>query len=268
MLVVLVRSSQTCVVVVVVGSVPSIRTIPLEPSDSEDAHQALLYDVSLPPALYPPPSFPRFLRTPANPRLRVDERRPPPSRKVHFALPLSRAFFLLRLSLSKLTSLRLHAQYPNTPLLLVRSSTGMFFVPSFLHRRSLEPALSVLQAHIPSPSTSSSFPSSPNATGLLVHTFSNGGCFQLRAIDRVYRAEKKEPEGIPAQAFVFDSCPGDTNLATSITAFTTSLRSPVLRFPAVAFVTLFYGLSKLYNLCVLCFFLPSFFLPSSLFRPI
>lgn len=83
---------------------------------------------------------------------------------------------------------------------------------------------------------------------ILVHTFSNGGCLSLMRVDELFRAssfgcidpsahEKSTGAanfsgGIPAQGFIFDSCPGTTSLPIFVRAFTAAIPSLWLRIPA------------------------------------
>ncbi|KAG9111566.1 hypothetical protein FRC07_008042, partial [Ceratobasidium sp. 392] len=81
---------------------------------------------------------------------------------------------------------------------------------------------------------------SPKSSGLLVHTFSNGGAVTLSSVAR-YLAEASHlsptSSALPAQVLIFDSLPGIVDLRIAMTAFTTSIRSPTIR----ALAKLYYG---------------------------
>ncbi|CAE6444798.1 unnamed protein product, partial [Rhizoctonia solani] len=69
-------------------------------------------------------------------------------------------------------------------------------------------------------------------SGLLVHTFSNGGALGQTSLARTIAESlplKATTPALPAQAFIYDSLPGILNLRVTALAFTAPIRSPALR---------------------------------------
>ena len=163
------------------------------------------------------------------------------------------SFWRARTRSARLTSLRL-SQFPQTDILLLRSHQTSFYRPSSYIRKALSPAAEHLRSTYPSARPGKDSP-------ILVHIWSNGGCLGLRALNEMMMKaeigseEAKRPllaaegrSGIPARAFIFDSCPGLSTLQATILAFTAPLRSRFTRWPATALVTLVYAIGKLYSL--------------------
>lgn len=144
-------------------------------------------------------------------------------------------------------------QFPAATLLLIRSRQSHFYRLRASQLASFQPAASIIRSRAPSALPG---PSNP----ILVHTFSNGGCFGLRTVNELFEQPAAKGElqplleekgkGLPARAVVFDSCPGDTDLRISIRAFTAPLRSLWTKIPASALVAFFYAFAKLSNLFV------------------
>lgn len=155
-------------------------------------------------------------------------------------------------------------QYPDATILVLRLGQRSFYRSSSHLHRTYEPAVAYLRARFPS---ATSGPTSP----LLVHTFSNGGCTTLKAVDELLQAsatdveQEREPlvtkgarGGVPARAIVFDSCPGRTStLRTTLAAFTAPFKTWWTRWPATVLISALYALLKLKERCAELCFCPS-----------
>ena len=149
------------------------------------------------------------------------------------------------------------SQFPAATLLLVRSRQSHFYRLRSSQLASLQPLASLIRTRAPAALPG---PTSP----VLVHTFSNGGCFGLKTLNELFEHGGKgetqrllgEGRGLPARAVVFDSCPGDTDLRITVRAFTAPLRSLWIKVPASALVAIFYAFAKLANLCVFLLLAP------------
>ncbi|BGO98833.1 hypothetical protein RTG_01033 [Rhodotorula toruloides ATCC 204091] len=142
--------------------------------------------------------------------------------------------------------------YPSSTLLVVRSNQRDFWQTAAF-AKTLSPAVDVLRK-------GATYPAGPSSR-LLVHTFSNGGCLTLKQLNELLRSSpssangsadsepllKKHSPGIPARAFVFDSCPGLSTLSSTMAAFTAPIKSAFLRYPAMAVVAMVYGVLRLYG---------------------
>ncbi|BGP47487.1 hypothetical protein JCM10450v2_003339 [Rhodotorula kratochvilovae] len=139
--------------------------------------------------------------------------------------------------------------YPTSAILLLRSSEADFFRSSTLVR-ALSPAVDVLRAR------TSGYTAGPSS-GLLVHAFSNGGCLTLKTLNELLRAEGKTSDAqplvaaakqLPARAVVLDSCPGLQNFRGTIAAFTAGVKSPFVKVPLVAILTVVFGALRLWDI--------------------
>ncbi|BGP39390.1 hypothetical protein JCM10449v2_003328 [Rhodotorula kratochvilovae] len=139
--------------------------------------------------------------------------------------------------------------YPTSAILLLRSSEADFFRSSTLVR-ALSPAVDVLRAR------TSGYTAGPSS-GLLVHAFSNGGCLTLKMLNELLRAEGKTDDAQPlvaaakqllARAIVLDSCPGLQNFKGTIAAFTAGVKSPFVKVPLVAILTVVFGALRLWDI--------------------
>jgi len=117
--------------------------------------------------------------------------------------------------------------------------------------------------------------------GVLVHVFSNGGCMSLKwlnqELEKSSAGEVKEtdttektrllsqesttnpsltasspstPLPLPAQAIIFDSCPGRSSLLVTMRAFSAPIRSKLLKLPTMGLLAILHSLITLYNLSV------------------
>ncbi|KAK4047934.1 exocyst subunit [Microbotryomycetes sp. JL201] len=158
------------------------------------------------------------------------------------------------------------AMYPGASVMVVQTHQTAFYRSSNALRRNLEPVVAHIKAEYPDARPDHRSP-------ILVHTFSNGGCFALSAVNELLSKEKAKqtiassetddliqgqengvdsPQGVPARAFIFDSCPGTSNLTIMIRAFTAPIRSLWLKLPASGIVAVAYLIGKLICLQVAC----------------
>ncbi|KAG0658291.1 hypothetical protein C6P46_005842 [Rhodotorula mucilaginosa] len=135
--------------------------------------------------------------------------------------------------------------YPNTTVVLVRSNPIDFFRRARFVE-AIQPAADLLRARV----NGLAGPKSD----LLVHTLSNGGCLTLQELNEQLLRRPgaatgvATTRGIPARAFIFDSCPGLSTLKSTIRAFSAGIRNPVVKYPAVAAITLMYGVLRLWSM--------------------
>ncbi|KWU43284.1 DUF829-domain-containing protein [Rhodotorula sp. JG-1b] len=140
--------------------------------------------------------------------------------------------------------------YPTTTVVLVRSNPIDFFRRARFVE-AIQPAADLLRARVHGPAGPKS--------DLLVHTLSNGGCLTLQELnEQLLRGREKgvsspaatvaTTRGIPARAFIFDSCPGLSTLKSTIRAFSAGIRNPVVKYPAVAAITVMYGVLRLWSM--------------------
>lgn len=137
--------------------------------------------------------------------------------------------------------------YPNTTVVLVRSNPIDFFRRARFVE-AIQPAADLLRARV------NGMKAGPKSH-LLVHTLSNGGCLTLQELnEQLLRrgtatgVATTTRGGIPARAFIFDSCPGLSTLKSTIRAFSAGIRNPVVKYPAVAAITLMYGALRLWSI--------------------
>ncbi|GAA6056047.1 hypothetical protein JCM3770_006998 [Rhodotorula araucariae] len=137
--------------------------------------------------------------------------------------------------------------YPTSAILLLRSSEADFFRSSTLVR-ALSPAVDVVRAR------TSGYTAGPSS-GLLVHAFSNGGCLTLKTLNELLRADGKTGDAqplvakeLPARAVILDSCPGLQNFTGTIAAFTAGVKSPFVKLPLVAVLTIVFGALRLWDI--------------------
>ncbi|GAA5916646.1 hypothetical protein JCM6882_001570 [Rhodosporidiobolus microsporus] len=155
--------------------------------------------------------------------------------------------------------------YPTSAILLIRSNQRDFYSLGNRLARSLAPAVDLLRAHASTGATDDARIAGPQSK-ILVHVFSNGGSLTLKELNELLRrpssstkstaadgqpllASAKTPfEGVPARAIVFDSCPGHSTLRLTLRAFTAPIKSPLVKYPAMAVFTLLYGVTALWDI--------------------
>ncbi|KAM0789137.1 hypothetical protein ACM66B_003190 [Microbotryomycetes sp. NB124-2] len=152
--------------------------------------------------------------------------------------------------------------YPQATVLVVQTHQTAFYSSSHKLKTNLKPVVEHIRQEFPLVKAG---PESP----VLVHTFSNGGCFGLSAINQLLldddqgsRTGQDTQErqgllqggdeeddivtrGMPARAFVFDSCPGSSSLKIMIRAFTAPIRNMWLKVPASGLVAIAFLVGKL-----------------------
>ncbi|CAE7117930.1 unnamed protein product [Rhizoctonia solani] len=116
--------------------------------------------------------------------------------------------------------------YPGATQILVRTHQSYFWKNEAANRASVSPAIKLLRdAGINEHTTA-------ERSGLLVHTFSNGGALVQTALARAIAdslPSNATTPALPAQAFIYDSLPGMLDLRVTALAFTAPIRSPILR---------------------------------------
>ncbi|UPK95652.1 hypothetical protein LCI18_006587 [Fusarium solani-melongenae] len=123
--------------------------------------------------------------------------------------------------------------YPSSPILLVKSTSKLFFNPPLL-RKAVEPMVPAVKACLPAdPSSSSSNPS------LLIHMLSNGGSSSISTLYDAYAVSAGENEDphLPPHVTICDSCPGEAS-ASGLVAFVQVGLSSVQRLVATPFIYL------------------------------
>ncbi|KAF8599236.1 hypothetical protein BDV93DRAFT_526185 [Ceratobasidium sp. AG-I] len=124
-----------------------------------------------------------------------------------------------------------HQMYPSAAQILIRTHQKYFWKGEAAQRAAISPAMKLLRDSGISPNNVA------ESSGLLVHTFSNGGALAETSLANCL-AESAFPaadstssshSALPAQAFVYDSLPGVLSLGITITAFTAPIRSAPLR---------------------------------------
>ncbi|QRW19637.1 hypothetical protein RhiXN_01043 [Rhizoctonia solani] len=116
--------------------------------------------------------------------------------------------------------------YPGATQILVRAHQSFFWKGEAANRASVFPAIKLLRDAGINEHTAA------EKSGLLVHTFSNGGALAQTSLARII-AKSLPPDAttsaLPAQAFIYDSLPGILDLRITILAFTAPIRSPIFR---------------------------------------
>ncbi|KAF8707707.1 hypothetical protein RHS03_03579, partial [Rhizoctonia solani] len=115
--------------------------------------------------------------------------------------------------------------YPSATLIIVRAKPNYFWSNETTRKAAVFPVVKLLRdAGIHENTVARS-------SGLLVHTFSNGGALNEttlgRAITDTY--PPTNTPAIPAQALIYDSLPGVLNMRVTLLAFTAAIRSPAFR---------------------------------------
>ncbi|KDQ59158.1 hypothetical protein JAAARDRAFT_175911 [Jaapia argillacea MUCL 33604] len=142
--------------------------------------------------------------------------------------------------------------YPDATQVLVRCERSVFSRTEVAKQESMIPVAEVLEdlGYIPSSVRTKPDPATPDVDeagnrSVLVHAFSNGGGYQLSTLSRVLAKRKIERLSPIANALILDSCPGSGGVSTSVTAFTSHIRNPFIRYPSAILVWLFFSSSHL-----------------------
>ncbi|KAF8903733.1 hypothetical protein CPB84DRAFT_726369 [Gymnopilus junonius] len=143
--------------------------------------------------------------------------------------------------------------YPESTQVIVRSEPSYFWSSKKARITSIEPVVETLEALGCLPPAQSSSASkvlrradvqplfSNPAPSILVHTFSNGGAWQLATLSellssRTYPHTTKLSPG----ALILDSCPGDGGVEGTINAFSGLIHNPILRHLVTFIIRLLY----------------------------
>lgn len=137
-------------------------------------------------------------------------------------------------------------QYSNTTIILVQSEPSFFWSIEFMQHKVLGPVVEILEAVGCIPPSQRCFRrkdlqhSTPLAQHrVLVHVFSNGGCFQLITLAKLL--SKRQIEGASTTCgIIFDSCPGSGSFRGSQRAFSSVITNPIARFLVKIMVALLF----------------------------
>ncbi|CAE6537685.1 unnamed protein product [Rhizoctonia solani] len=134
--------------------------------------------------------------------------------------------------------------YPGATQILVRTHQTHFWKSESANRASVFPVIKLLRDAGISEHTTA------EKSGLLVHTFSNGGALSQNTLARAIAGSlpsNATTSALPAQAFIYDSLPGILDLRITTMAFTALIRSPALRSLAKPVAGLIYILGSVWR---------------------
>ncbi|KAH7330727.1 hypothetical protein B0J17DRAFT_771925 [Rhizoctonia solani] len=129
--------------------------------------------------------------------------------------------------------------YPFATQIIVRAHASYFWGSEATRRAAVSPVIKLLRDAGIHESTMA------DSSGLLVHTFSNGGALNETALARAIadtRSPSTKTPAIPAQALIYDSLPGVLNIRVTVLAFTATIRSPAFRAIAKVLLGILYVL--------------------------
>ncbi|KAJ2918164.1 hypothetical protein MD484_g2257, partial [Candolleomyces efflorescens] len=152
--------------------------------------------------------------------------------------------------------------YPGAAKIVIRTDAPFFIQTTGRKRANLAPVVQALEAlgcvppvpgkgkpHQNGAPLDSSL--SNSTSGILVHTFSNGGSWHLAALSSLFQDSFKEAgyptHNLPPTAMILDSCPGIDGLEGSKRAFVNAIRNPIIRYLASALVTIFYLIATFFE---------------------
>lgn len=119
------------------------------------------------------------------------------------------------------------ALFPQATHVIVQQNLRGMWLPAKFAERKLLPLVRVLA------DAGVDWNKPAASRGLLVHTFSNGGCWRLVLLGRVLRKlsyqQSLQDTQLPPTALIFDSCPGRMSFRPTLRAVTASLPSRVLK---------------------------------------
>ncbi|KZV94256.1 hypothetical protein EXIGLDRAFT_767317 [Exidia glandulosa HHB12029] len=135
--------------------------------------------------------------------------------------------------------------FPHATHIILEQNMGGFWMPRSMREKELAPVADLL-VHSgidwANPSTS---------RGLIVHTFSNGGCFRLVQLIGLIRKLHPSPQRLegplPPTAMIFDSCPGRASLILVHRAMAASISNPILKALFTLFFVPAYGVRWVIN---------------------
>ncbi|KAJ9635006.1 uncharacterized protein PV06_08633 [Exophiala oligosperma] len=134
------------------------------------------------------------------------------------------------------------SMFPHSPILLLKQDgPDLFWKPTFLQRRAIKPALSVIRRVV-----QSKLPDKPR---ILLHIFSNGGSYSALFLADAYRtASTNKDEPLPISALILDSTPSLPSSKSAHAAISESLpKSGPMRTVGSAATWAFIGLAKTYE---------------------
>lgn len=101
--------------------------------------------------------------------------------------------------------------FPHSSILLIRNGiSDVTYRPKSVTLRRLQPALTVIERTM-----------EQRSKQIMLHTFSNGGCNQIRVLARMYQRKHSQP--LPVSSMLFDSCPGIGSYKSTLAAFIIAL---------------------------------------------
>ncbi|CAE6430757.1 unnamed protein product [Rhizoctonia solani] len=134
--------------------------------------------------------------------------------------------------------------YPGATQILVRTYQSYFWKSEAARSASVFPATKLLRDAGINEHTAA------EKSGLLVHTFSNGGALAQTSLARViagFLPSNTTAAALPAQAYIYDSLPGIIDLRVTTLAFTAPIRNPALRSLAKLVVGAIYILGSIWR---------------------
>jgi len=129
-----------------------------------------------------------------------------------------------------------HKLYPGATVIVLRSYNDYFIRSSETTIRAMIPVAKLLQ-------DIRQQQKEEKENRILVHAFSNGGCFMLLSLIDATSSITKLPATkatpFPAGAIIFDSCPWDGAILPAVRAFSAGITNPLLKYPFRALLILF-----------------------------
>ncbi|TFK33426.1 hypothetical protein BDQ12DRAFT_691093 [Crucibulum laeve] len=140
--------------------------------------------------------------------------------------------------------------FPNVTKILIRSEAAYFWNGEKKNEAHLAPVVEVLRGLGCVPSK----PTNPMRVGdaieplmmngpprVLMHAFSNGGCFQLATLSSLLSHSPASPFNLlPPSALIIDSAPGSGGIRATQRAFSSAIRNPIIRHIANGLIALIY----------------------------
>ncbi|KAI0661126.1 hypothetical protein C8Q70DRAFT_911985, partial [Cubamyces menziesii] len=120
--------------------------------------------------------------------------------------------------------------YPSSAQMIVNSDTLRFWKLASVRERALQPMVKEIEGHISEAPVS-------NPPRILLHVMSNGGvCSLVDLAAAIRRRGLRAPEGTKC-AIVFDSAPAPVTFSMMNRAFTAGIRSRIMKYLMMAFVS-------------------------------
>ena len=129
------------------------------------------------------------------------------------------------------------ARFPNSCILTITSDPADYLLrPTFVRRRCIAPAVKAIVAscYPSAPSTRAEVLATPD---IILHVFSNGGCYQALNLLTTYQLLSRPCHVFPQHLTILDSCPGRGTFALSVRALSSALpQQRQMRFLLSVFV--------------------------------